>query len=150
MDYKKRINFLEKKYSITNVGEGEQLSSDTIRRINKNYESNQQKRRVDSILNNVKNKNSIKEEVHDIVRNVNLKSLCYNCSEEQIISIIILYVQNTRNTKYKVDRTRLWKEYDLSWNKYSLIISRLLKWTREQQTMIKTDRKVDNEDFIKW
>ena len=150
MSYSNRIRNLERKYSETNVSEGEVLNTDTVRRINQKYNKNQQKRRVDAILNNIKNKDSIKEEVHDIVKNVELKSLCWNCREEQIIAIIILYVQRTRNSKYRVDRTSLWREYELSWLKYSLIIERLLKWTREQQTMIKTDRKVDNEDLIRW
>ena len=150
MSYDKRIRNLEKRYSETNIAKDEVLNTDTIRKINRKYNKNQQKRRVDAILNNIKNKDSIKEEVHDIIKNVELKSLCWNCQEEQIISIIILYVQRTRNNKYRVDRTSLWREYDLSWLKYSLIIERLLKWTREQQTMIKTDRKVDNEDLIRW
>lgn len=150
MKYSNRIRNLERKYSETNVSKDEVLNTDTIRKINKTYNKNQQKRRVDAILNNIRNKDSIKEEVHDIIRNVELKSLCWNCREEQIIAIIILYVQRTRNNKYRVDRTSLWREYELSWLKYSLIIERLLKWTREQQTMIKTDRKVDNEDLIRW
>ena len=150
MSYKNRIRNLERKYSETNVGKNEMLNTDTIRKINKNYNKNQQKRRVDAILNNIKNKDSIKEEVHDIIKNVELKSLCWNCREEQIIAIIILYVQRSRNSNYRVDRTSLWREYELSWLKYSLIMERLLKWTREQQTMIKTDRKVDNEDLIRW
>lgn len=150
MSYSNRIRNLERKYSETNVSKDEVLNTDTVRRINQKYNKNQQKRRVDAILNNIKNKDSIKEEVHDIIKNVELKSLCWNCREEQIIAIIILYVQRTRNSKYRVDRTSLWREYELSWLKYSLIIERLLKWTREQQTMIKTDRKVDNEDLIRW
>ena len=150
MSYSNRIRNLERKYSETNVSKDEVLNTDTVRRINRKYNKNQQKRRVDAILNNIKNKDSIKEEVHDIIKNVELKSLCWNCREEQIIAIIILYVQRTRNSKYRVDRTSLWREYELSWLKYSLIIERLLKWTREQQTMIKTDRKVDNEDLIRW
>lgn len=149
MKYSNRIRNLERKYSETNVSKGEVLNTDTIRKINKTYNKNQQKRRVDAILNNIRNKDSIKEEVHDIIRNVELKSLCWNCREEQIIAIIILYVQRTRNNKYRVDRTSLWKEYDLTWLKYSLIIERLLKWTREQQE-IRTNKKVDNENWIKW
>ena len=148
-EYSNRIKNLEKKYSETNISRDEILSTDTVRKINGKYNKNQQKRRVDVILNNVKNKDSIKEEVYDIIGNVQLKSLCKNCPEEQIIAIIILYVQRTRNTNYRVDRTKLWKEYDLSWLKYSLILERLLKFTREQ-TMIKTDKKVDNEDLIRW
>lgn len=149
MKYKNRIKNLERRYSETNVGQGEVLFPATISKINKKYNKNQQKRRVDAILNNVRNKDSIKEEVHDIIGNVELKSLCRNCKEEQIIAVIILYVQRSRNSSYRVERTALWKQYDLNWLKYSLIMERLLKWTREQQTMIKTNRKVD-ENGIWW
>lgn len=150
MDYSKHIKNLEKKYSETTVAKGEELFPDTIRKINNRYDENQQRRRVDTILNNVKNKDSIKKEVHDIVKNIQLKTLCHNCKEETIIAIIILYVQRTRNSNYRIERTGLWRKYDITWLKYSLIIERLLKWTRENKTYIKNDNKVDNEDFVRW
>ena len=126
MSYKNDIQKLEKKYSETNVAKGEVLNRQSIRRINDNYNKNQQKRRVDAILNNVKNKDAIKKEVHNIVKHVKLKTLCYNCKEEQIIAIIILYVQRRRNSSYRVETTALWKHNDLTWQKYSLILERLL------------------------
>lgn len=145
-----RIHNLERKYSETNVAPEEKLFPSTIKKINKRYDKNQQKRRVDAILNNVKNKDSIKEEVHEIIETVNLNDLSRTYPEEQIIAIIILYVQRTRNSRYIIERTRLWRVYDLTWNKYSLIIERLLKWTREQQR-IKTNKLVDlNEDMVRW
>ena len=150
LSYDQRIKYLERKYSETNISQGECLSPSTKKRINKNYNRNQQKRRVDAILGDVKNRESIKKEVHDIVKNAPLKELCKNCKEETIIAIIVLYVQRTRNTDYRVDRTALWRKYDITWLKYSLIIERLLQWTREQNTFIKTDKTVDNEDFILW
>ena len=67
-----------------------------------------------------------------------------------IIAIIILYVQRTRNSNYRIERTGLWRKYDITWLKYSLIIERLLKWTRENKTYIKNTDKVDNEDFVRW
>ena len=127
----RRIKYLEKKYSETNVAKGELLSPSTIKRINKNYNQNQKRRRVDAILNNVKNKDTIKDEVHNIVDNTSLKSLCYNCSEEQIIAVVILYVSKTRVKGYRIDRTKLWNEYNLNWQRYGLIISNLLKDVRE-------------------
>ena len=150
MSYQNRIKSLEKKYSQTNVAKDEALSKATIKRINKNYYDNQRRRRVDGMLNEVRNRDTIKEEVHDIVWNVELKELCYNCSEELILAVIILYVQKSRNSDYRVERTNLWKKYGLTWRKYGLIMERLLRWTREQQTMIKNDKLVDNEDFIWW
>lgn len=135
MSYNKRIKYLEKKYSETHLAKDEKLFPDTIRQMRKTYNKNQQKRRVDTILNNVKNKDSIKAEVHDIIGNVELKSLCRNCKEEQIIAVIILYVQRSRNTSYRIERTALWREHELDWLKYSLIMERLLKWTREQKKL---------------
>lgn len=150
LSYKNRIKNLEKKFSETNIAKGEVLSDETVREINETYEKNQRKRRVDVILNNVKNKESIKKEVHNITDEVPIKELCKNCKESMVIAIIILYVQRTRNTKYRIDRTALWAKYELTWTKYSLVVERLLKWTREQKTYIKNDKKVDNEDFIRW
>ena len=149
MSYKNRIKSLEKKYSETNVARQECLSKDRISKINKKYNKNQQRRRVDALLNNVKNKDSIKREVHDIVRSNTLKDLCYNCKEEQIIAVIILYVQRTRNSRFRIEKTGLWKRYDLSWRRYGLIVERLLESERRVKP-IKTDRLVDNEDFIWW
>ena len=138
MSYGKRIKYLEKKYSETHLAKDEMLFPDTISRMRKTYNKNQQKRRVDTILNNVKNKDSIKAEVHDIISDVELKSLCRNCKEEQIIAIIILYVQRSRNTSYRIERTALWREY-------GLIIERLLKWTREQGKLkIREVERFDN------
>lgn len=149
MNYWGRIKQLEKKYSETNISKGEELTKETKRRINKNYYDNQQRRLVDAMLNNVKNKDSIKEEVHDIVKNTQLKSLCYRCTEEYIIAVIILYCQRSRNHKYMVERTALWKKYGITWRKYGLIVERLLQQSRAA-SKIKTDVKVDNEDFIRW
>lgn len=148
MSYSENIKKLQKRYSETTISKGEVLNTDTVQRINKKYNRNQQRRRVDAILNNVKNKDSIKSEVHSIVKDVELKSLCYNCPEEQIIAVIILYVQRTRNSKYRIDRTGLWGEYDLSWLKYSLIIERLLKWTREQKRLPLKEVDLNNNKVI--
>lgn len=134
MKYKNRIEYLEKKYSETNIAKGEILQPETIRRINKNWYDNQQRRKVDAILNNVKNKDSIKEEVHQIIVEVpSLKYLCQNCKEELIISVIILYVQKTRNKDYRIDRSALWNKYNITWRKYSLIIEKLLSVTRKNR-----------------
>lgn len=135
MDNKRRINQLIKKYSETNIAKGEVLPKQTIKRINKNYNDNQKRRRVDGILNKVKNRDSIKEEVHQIVADIPLKSLCYNCKEELVIAAIILYVSKTRIKGYRIDRTALWNEYNLDWQKYALIVTNLAKESRKKQGM---------------
>lgn len=128
---KKRIEYLEKKYSETNVGYGEVLFKPTISRINKNYYSNQKRRFVDGILNEVKNRNSIKEEVHQICGSFDFNVLCRSCTDEVIVSVIILYVQKTRNSRYYPERSALWNKYNLNWKTYSLILLRLLQETRK-------------------
>ena len=130
MDNERRINYLQKKYSETNVGMGEELFKPSIQRINKNYYSNQQRRRVDGILNKARNRNTVKEEVHQIVADYPVKSLCYNCKEDEIIAAIILYVSRARVKSYRIDRTALWREYNLSWQKYALIVTNLLREVR--------------------
>ena len=140
MSYSNRIRNLEKRYSQTNVAKDEVLNNETISEINHRYYKNQQKRRVDVILNNVKNKDSIKEEVHDIIQSTTLKKLCQNCKEETIIAVIILYVQRSRNSQYRIDRTALWREYNVTWLKYSVIIERLLYQTREKTRVKMTER----------
>ena len=130
MDYERRIKYLQKKYSETNVGMGEELFKPSIQRINKNYYSNQQRRRVDGVLNKTRNRNAVKEEVHQIVADIPVKSLCYYCKEEEVIAAIILYVSRARVKSYRIDRTALWKEYNLSWQKYALIVTNLLREVR--------------------
>ncbi len=148
MSYSNRIKSLERKYSETNVSKGECLPKSRISKINKDYYKNQQRRRVDTILNNVKNKDSIKEEVHDIVKHNTLKELCYNCKEETIIAAIILYVQHNRNRHYRIESTGLWANYDLSWRKYSVIVERLLMKERRENKPIRSDKVVDIVDYI--
>lgn len=125
------------------------LSAETRKQINRTYYKNQQKRTVDGILNEVRNRNSIKEEVHDIVDDIKLSNLCGNCKEEVIIACIILYCSKMRNTSYQIETSSLWKKYGLTWKQYSLIISRLLQQTRANQK-VKTKHYVDNENFIRW
>jgi len=148
MDYKQKIKILEKRFSETNVDKDECLSKETRKQINRTYYQNQQKRIVDGILNDVKNRNSIKEEVHSIVEDTKIKTLCQNCKEEVIIATIIVYCLKLRNTSYQVETSTIWKKYGLTWKKYGLIISRLLQQTREKQK-VKNKYYVDNEDFIR-
>ena len=149
MDYEKKIKKLEKEFSETNIRRGESLSPSTRSKINKNYYDNQQKRLVDAILNNIKNKDSIKEEVHNIVENISLKELCKNCKEETIIAAIIVYCLKTRDSRFKPDRSKIWNRYGLTWQKYSLIVTRLLQKTREE-TKVRTKQNVDGEKWVWW
>lgn len=135
-DKERRIKYLERKYSETNVGIGEELFTPTIKRINKNYYSNQKRRFVDGILNEVKNRNSIKEEVHQICMSFDFNEICRTCKNEEIVAVIILYVLKTRNTRYHVERTGLWNRYELTWKKYSLILLRLLEHTRRNCVVV--------------
>ena len=131
-----RIQKLQREYSETNIKKGEILPNHTVSRINKNYRNNQRKRRVDGLLNHVRNKDMIKEEVHQIVDDIpSLTTICRGCKEEVIISAIILYVLKSRDPRYHVERHGLWKKYELTWQRYSLIISRLLQESRKSKKL---------------
>jgi len=125
-----RIEKNQKKYGDTNIAPKEIVSQGLRAEINKNYYSNQKRRLVDAILNNVRNKEVVKEDVHYIVKHFGLKKLCGNCKEEVIIAILILYCFKANNNDYRIDRTGLWKEYELTWQKYSLVITNLLREIR--------------------
>lgn len=149
-EYDNKIKKLERTYSETNVAKGEVLKKDTISQINQTYNRKLQKRRVDSILSLVFNRDSIKEEVHDIVDDYGLKELCKNCKEELIISCIILYVTRSRNTNYRIENSPLWKKYGLDWKKYSLIVSKISMKAREERKIRTNKYYIDNEDLVRW
>lgn len=130
-DSEKRIKYLQRKYSETNIAKDEALFKPTISKINKTWYSNQKRRFVDGILNEVKNRNSIKEEVHQICSSFDFNTICRTCTDEVIVSVIILYVQKTRNRSFYPERSRLWNKYNLNWKTYSLILLRLLEETRK-------------------
>lgn len=131
-----RINRLLDKYSQYNVNQGEKLYGDTRRTINKNYYNTQKKHLIDQLLNEINNPNTVKTEVYGIIREFdNLKVLCRTCKVEQIVAVIILYVQRLHNPVMKEERTRLWNHYDLSWKLYSRIIARLLRETRANRCL---------------
>lgn len=150
MNYKTRIKRLERKYSERNIAEGEELSKDMTRKIKQNYYKKQQKRTIDGILNDVKNKDSIKHEVHDIIDDYGVRELCKNCKEEVIIVCIILYCLKTRNPNRDVSTYHIWNKYEITWQKYSLILARLLQKAREERKIKTNKYYVDNEDFIRW
>ena len=150
MDYKNRIKSLEKKYSTTNINKGEELTKETISQINKEYHKKLRKRQVDSILALVNNRDSIKQEVHDIINDYGLKGFCRNCKAEVIISCVILYVCKTRNRKFDIEHSGLWKRYDLNWKVYSNVVTKLSMKSREERKIRTNKHYVDNEDFIQW
>ena len=131
-----RINRLLDKYGQYNVNQGEKLYGDTRRTINKNYYNTQKKHLVDQLLNEINNPLTVKSEVYGIIQEFdNLKVLCRKCKVEQIIAVIILYVQRLHNPVMKEERTRLWNHYDLSWKLYGRVIARLLRETRRNRCL---------------
>lgn len=131
-----RINRLLDKYGQYNVNKGEKLYGDTRRTINKNYYNTQKKHLVDQLLTEINNPLTVKREVYGIIQEFdNLKVLCRKCKVEQIIAIIILYVQRLHNPVMKEERTRLWNHYELSWKLYSRVIARLLRETRRNRCL---------------
>lgn len=136
MDNYDRIKYLEKKYNEYNVNKDETLYGETRKTINKNYYNTQKTHLIDSLLTEINNPQTVKKEVYGIIREFdNLKVLCYKCKIEQIIAVIILYVQRLHNNILKEEKTRLWNHYDLSWKLYGRIVARLLRETRKSKPL---------------
>lgn len=131
-----RIRYLEEKYSETNIAQGEILSKETKYKINHNYQKTQKRRIIDSILLQTNNPNTIKEEVHNICEEVDdLKRLCRTCSIEQIVTVIILYVQRLHNPRFVEEERSIWRKYQISWKMYGKIMANLLRETRRNRRL---------------
>ena len=129
-----RIKHLLKKYDEYNVNQGERLYGETRKKINKNYYGTQRTHMIDSLLTEINNPHTVKNEVYGIIKEVDdLQVLCRTCKFEQIVAVIILYVQRLHNPVMKEERTRLWNHYDLSWKVYARIVARLLRETRRNR-----------------
>ena len=132
-----RIKYLEKRYSQMNITKDECVSKEYHAKINKNYNNSLKKRQIDMLLTEIRNPLTVKDEVHGICAEIdNLKTLCRTCKVEQIIAVIILYVQRIHNNNLYEEKTALWNHYDLTWKLYSRIVARLLVETRKRRGFV--------------
>ena len=125
-----RIKYLEEKYSPTKVAQGEILSKETISKIKKESYNNKKHLYVDTILNQTRNPERIKQEVHEIVDHMDFRDVCPKCTSEQVVSIVVLYCQRQHNDMFVEERTRLWRVYGLSWKLYARVVANLLSRSR--------------------
>ena len=130
-----RIKYLEDKYSPTKVAQGEVLSKETISKIKKESYNNKKHLYVDTILNETRNPERIKDEVHDIVDHMNFHDVCPRCTSEQVVSVVVLYCQRRHNDVLKEERTRLWNRYGLSWKLYARVVANLLSCYRRDKLL---------------
>ena len=127
-----RAKYLLKRYTPNRITTGEQVSKEYKAKIDKANHNRHNKDLINQLLTEVNNPATIHDEVHSICTEIdNLKVLCRRCKVEQIVAVIILYVQRTHNSLMKEEKTRLWNHYDLSWKLYSRIVARLLMETRK-------------------
>ena len=151
MDYKKRIKKLEYEFGETNLNSQELVSPTYRKEINKKYYKKQNVFIIDGVLSELEPnvRKMLKTEVYQICNSFRLKELCWNCKVEAIIATIILYVWKTRHKKLRIEQTRLWKKYDLSWRRYALIMSRLLQETRAKGVIQPKEIDLNYYDNIK-
>ena len=131
-----RINFLLGKYKHNRISTGEQVSREYKAEIDRQIHNRHKRNDINKLLTEVNNPQTIKREVYAICDEIgDLKKLCRNCKFEQIVSVIILYVQRQYNQNMKEEKTRLWNHYDLSWKLYGRIVARLLRETRKSKPL---------------
>lgn len=131
------IKKLEFEFGETNLNSEELVSDEYRKKINKKYYDKQSIFIIDSVLALLEPniRKMIKKEVYQICNTFRLKDLCYNCKIEVIIAVICLYVWKTRYKQLRVEQTRLWNKYEITWRKYALIISNILQKTRENSCL---------------
>lgn len=65
----------------------------------------------------------------------NVKCLHRTIRLEQIFACIILFCSTEVNRQYNISKTRLWREQDLDWKTYSVVLSRLLEYYRKNSKL---------------
>ena len=131
-----RVQYLLKKYKNNRISTGEEVSKQYRAKIDKQIHKRHKRNDIDKLLTEINNPNTVREEVYAICDEIdNLKILCRTCKLEQIIAVIILYVQRLHNPKMREEKTRLWNHYDLSWKLYGRIVARLLRETRANRCL---------------
>ena len=136
-----RVEYLLNRYTATHITTNECVSKEYKAKVDKTRHENSKRIQIEYLLNEINNPHTVRDEVHDICKEIgNLKILCRTCKVEQIIAVIILYVQRIHNNKIAEEKTRLWNHYDLSWKLYSRIIARLLVETRKNRISMKNKR----------
>ena len=84
------------------------------------------------------------------VFNNNLKTLHKNCKTETILLVFLFYIKKLDNPKLQIEDYTILKNYGLTTQIYSLIISRALKYYMENIPIpIKTTTQYDHEKLIK-
>ena len=131
-----RIMYLQDRYKPNRISPHEEVSKEYKSEINKRIHIRHKRNDIEGLLTEINNPATVREEVHAICDEIgNLKVLCRKCKVEQIIAIIILYVQRLHNPVMKEERTRLWNHYELSWKLYGRVIARLLRETRANRCL---------------
>ena len=131
-----RVQYLLDKYKINKISAGELVSKEYKAKVDKQIHQRHKLNDINKLLTEVNNPNTIKEEVYSICEEIgDLKTLCRTCKLEQIVAVIILYVQRLHNPVMKEEKTRLWNKYELSWKLYARIIARLLRETRANRCL---------------
>lgn len=127
-DRKERnIDFLVKKYETKQPGEIDGILGDT----KKEWRLKQKLRYADYVLIELNMKGVQKDQVYHLLKTIkNLKTLCKNCKNETIITVICFYIKFcTTPTVYLThyNRYKICREHKLTLELYSTIVSNLAR-----------------------
>ena len=131
-----RVQYLLNKYKINKISAGELVSKEYKAKVDKQIHKRHKRNDIEKILNDINNPATVRDEVYAICDEIDdLKKLCRTCKFEQIVSVIVLYVQRLYNPVMREEKTRLWNKYELTWKLYARIIARLLRETRANRCL---------------
>lgn len=130
---KNRIAYLKREYNETHLNSQELVSSQYKSETNKKYYDREQIKMVDDVLYTLPafTANLLKEEVYYIFKHYRLKDISAGYKIEVVLASIILFVWKSYNRRLVINDNKIWRTYELSWECYAKIITKLLIKTRE-------------------
>lgn len=102
--------------------EGEPVNQE---RAMKEWRQNQKRRYTDVVLSRLDMKGTQKEEAHYLIQKFNFKDLCGQCSMEQIITAICVYIKFKHTRKRPLCRFSICNENGLTESLYGAIVTNL-------------------------
>lgn len=140
------INRLLKKYKPYQLNKNEKTSSDYKYVLRKKQHEFKRQKILERLCNQYDIPKDIKENVEYIITHIkDLKILKRTETIETILCYIICYCTYEKNRQVRLEKWGLWKNENLNWRTYSIILSNLLRYYRQQYPLPYTPPRKEME-----
>lgn len=131
-----RIKFLENKYAPHKLSNGEKVSKEYESKINRKRYRLRRYFEVKNIAHEYKfNVDSLTKAMFLIEKIDDIQSLHRKATLKQIIASILLFCKYENKLIARVDESKIWKDYNLNWKLYCIVIMNMLIYYRQQNNV---------------